>query len=196
MCKSFLEDLLLYTRFLFVLVFLLCALLHFLSSVLGWYFSRTIIKKITFISFYFYLYFFLINNIEINAETSSAEEDEVALGVAQLAAFQVVLIFTAVAAILALTCRLRVFSSHEPARLKVPLLYYLIHHIHINLVTRHTDRKKEREIYTSSSLYIIYLMTLIFFFFLSFFWTSVDGNIPSWRCGPDWTVIRILTGRR
>lgn len=47
------------------------------------------------------------------------EEDEVALGVAQLAAFQVVLIFTAVAAILALTCRLRVFSSHEPARLKV-----------------------------------------------------------------------------
>nr|CAH0101185.1 unnamed protein product [Daphnia galeata] len=60
---------------------------------------------------------------EINAETSSAEEDEVALGVAQLAAFQVVLIFTAVAAILALTCRLRVFSSHEPARLKLTETY-------------------------------------------------------------------------
>ncbi|KAI9553402.1 hypothetical protein GHT06_021305 [Daphnia sinensis] len=55
--------------------------------------------------------------------TEMNEEDEVALGVAQLAAFQVVLIFTAVAAILALTCRLRVFSSHEPARLKLTETY-------------------------------------------------------------------------
>ena len=48
-----------------------------------------------------------------------SNDEEVAIGVAQLAAFQVVLIFTAVAAILALTRRLRVFSSHEPTRLKV-----------------------------------------------------------------------------
>jgi len=52
---------------------------------------------------------------------SETNDEEVAVGVAQLAAFQVVLIFTAVAAILALTCRLRVFSSHEPTRLKVYL---------------------------------------------------------------------------
>jgi len=50
---------------------------------------------------------------------SETNDEEVAVGVAQLAAFQVVLIFTAVAAILALTCRLRVFSSHEPTRLKL-----------------------------------------------------------------------------
>lgn len=40
-------------------------------------------------------------------------DDDVAIGVTQIVAFQIVLIFTAVAAILALTCRLRVFINHE-----------------------------------------------------------------------------------
>ena len=67
-----------------------------------------------FLSLSLLLFFFGVLSIETN-------DEEVAVGVAQLAAFQVVLIFTAVAAILALTCRLRVFSSHEPTRLKVYL---------------------------------------------------------------------------
>ena len=62
---------------------------------------------------------FLIPSSIVCCFTAESNDEEVALGVAQLAAFQVVLIFTAVAAILALTCRLRVFSTHDSARLKV-----------------------------------------------------------------------------
>jgi hypothetical protein len=118
-CGKLLRDLLLYTRASICLPSLYTFLL--LSVAFSQLRTRKVKKVSYFYYFYFFPYFCNKNNIEINAETSSAEEDEVALGVAQLAAFQVVLIFTAVAAILALTCRLRVFSSHEPARLKVPL---------------------------------------------------------------------------